>query len=73
MEDREAFIVEVRYRLEQAHAVQKSHYDWLHRLVSYQVGDCTFLRLRQHEATSLPCSATGKLKPRCVGPTVSPN
>lgn len=68
MEDREAFIAEVRYRLEQAQAVQKSHYDWLHRPMSYQVGDCAFLRLRQRAATSLPCSTTGKLKPRFVDP-----
>jgi hypothetical protein len=35
--------------------------------VSFQVGDWALLRLRQL-ATSLPRSATGKLKPRYVGP-----
>ncbi|WVZ71004.1 hypothetical protein U9M48_019631 [Paspalum notatum var. saurae] len=68
MEDRDAFLADVRYRLEQARAVQKCHYDRLHRPVSYQVGDWAFLRLRQRAAASLPRSATGKLKPRFVDP-----
>jgi hypothetical protein len=67
MADRKAFLTDVRYRLEQAQAVQKRHYDRHHRLVSYQFGDRAFLRLRRHAATSLPRSATGKLKPLFVG------
>jgi hypothetical protein len=43
----EEFLADVRYRLEQAQAVQKKFYDRLHRLVSYDVGDWVLLRLRQ--------------------------
>jgi hypothetical protein len=35
MEEREAFLADVRYRLEQAQIVQKHHYDRHHRQVSY--------------------------------------
>jgi hypothetical protein len=47
MEEREAFLADVRHRLEQAQATQKRHYDKQHRSVSYQVGDWALLRLRQ--------------------------
>jgi hypothetical protein len=68
MEAREAFLADVRYRLEQAQASQKLHYDRQHRQVSYQVGDWALLRLQQRTASSLPRTTTGKLKPRFVGP-----
>jgi len=68
MEARAAFLADVRYHLEQAQAVQKRHYDRLHRPVSYKVGDWALLRLRQRTAASLPNTTTGKLKPRFVGP-----
>jgi len=68
MEAREAFLADVRYRLEQAQEVQKHYYDRQHRPVSYQVGDWALLRLRQRTAASLPRTAAGKLKPRFVGP-----
>jgi hypothetical protein len=67
MEDREAFLADVRYRLEQEQVAQKRHYDRQHRSVSYQVGDWAFLRLRQRATISLPRSATRKLKPLFVG------
>ncbi|XP_066334044.1 uncharacterized protein [Miscanthus floridulus] len=35
MADRDEFLEDIRYRLEQAQAVQKLHYDKLHRQVSY--------------------------------------
>jgi hypothetical protein len=35
MEEREEFLVNVRYRLEQAQATQKLHYDKVHRHVAY--------------------------------------
>jgi len=35
MEERDEFLADIRYRLEQAQAVQKKHYDKLHRHVSY--------------------------------------
>jgi hypothetical protein len=68
MEAREAFLADVRYRLEQAQASQKLHYDKQHRPVSYQVGDWALFRLRRRAAASLPRTSTGKLKPRFVGP-----
>lgn len=68
MEERDEFLADVRYRLEQAQATQKRHYDKAHRHVEYQVGDWALLRLRQRAASSLPQAATGKLKPRFFGP-----
>ena len=68
MADRDEFLEDVRYRLEQAQAVQKLHYDKLHRHVSYAVGDWVLLRLRHRPAASLPQATTGKLKPRFFGP-----
>jgi hypothetical protein len=63
IEEREEFLADVRYRLEQAQAVHKRHYDNNHRQVSYQVGDWVLLRLRQRPASSLPQATLGKLKP----------
>jgi len=68
MEDRAAFLDDVRYRLEQAQAAQKRIYDRHHRPVSFQVGDWAWLRLQQRAAASLPNAPKGKLKPRYVGP-----
>jgi hypothetical protein len=68
MEEREEFLSDIRYRLEQAQAVQKLHYDKHHRHVTYQVGDWALLRLRHRAATSLTQAVTGKLKPRFYGP-----
>ena len=68
MEEREAFLADVRYRLEQAQGVQKRHYDQQHRPVHYQVGDWALLRLRQRTMASLPQAQTGKMKPRYIGP-----
>jgi hypothetical protein len=68
MEEREAFLADVRHHLEQAQATQKRHYDKQHWSVSYQVGDWALLRLRQRTLASLPQATTGKLKARFVGP-----
>jgi hypothetical protein len=68
MEERDAFLADVRYRLEQAQLVQKHHYDRHHRQVAYQVGDWAWLRLRPHTMSSLHQAPTGKLKPRYIGP-----
>jgi hypothetical protein len=68
MEDRDEFLADVRYRLEQAQAVQKAFYDQHHRDVSYQVSDWVWLRLRHRELASLPQVTKGKLKPRFFGP-----
>jgi hypothetical protein len=68
MEARDAFIADVKLRLEQAQLVQKKHYDRRHRPVSYQVGDWALLRLRHRTMASLPEASSGKLKPRYIGP-----
>jgi hypothetical protein len=68
MEERKAFLADVRYRLQQAQAVQKRHYDKHHRPVHYQVGDWALLRLRQRTASSLPQATAGKLKARYLRP-----
>jgi hypothetical protein len=63
MEERAEFLVDIRYRLEQAQAYQKQHYDRVHRPVHYQVGDSALLLLRQRTASSLPQAICDKLKP----------
>jgi hypothetical protein len=68
MEERTEFLADIRYRLEQAQAYQKRHYDRVHCDVTYQVGDWALLRLRQRAASSLPQAVGGKLKPRFFGP-----
>jgi len=68
MEERDQFLADVRYRLEQAQATQKLHYDKAHRHVVYNVGDWVLLRLRQRPVSSLPQEVTGKLRPRFFGP-----
>ncbi|WVZ69639.1 hypothetical protein U9M48_018398 [Paspalum notatum var. saurae] len=67
MEERTEFLEDIRIRLEQAQAVQKRHYDRVHRSVHFQVGDWVLLRLRQRAAASLPQATSGKLKPRFYG------
>ena len=68
MAEHEAFLADVRCRLEQAQAVQKRHYDTSHRHVSYAVGDWVLLRLRQRPLASLSVAAKGKLQPHFFGP-----
>jgi hypothetical protein len=46
MEEHAAFLDDIRYRLEQAQAVQKRVYDQHHMPVSFQVGDWALLHLR---------------------------
>jgi hypothetical protein len=68
MKEREEFLADVRYRLEQAQATQKRHYDKVHRHVTYKVGEWALLHLRQRAASSLPQDVHDKLKPRFFGP-----
>jgi hypothetical protein len=56
---REELLVDVRYRLEQAQAIQKKFYDRLHRPVSYAMGNWVLLHLRQRVAASLPQLSRG--------------
>lgn len=66
MEERDDFLADVRYRLEQA--VQKAFYNWHYRAVSYEVGDWVWLRLCHRAPASLPQITKGKLKPWFFGP-----
>jgi len=68
MAEHDAFLTDVKYRLEQAQATQKKYYDKAHRAVSYAVGDWVLLRLRHRAPASLPQPTKGKLKPRYFGP-----
>lgn len=68
MAEREEFLQDVWFRLEQAQAVQKPHYDKLHRAVTYAMGDRVLLRLRHRPIASLPDTVIGKLKPRFFEP-----
>nr|CAB3494457.1 unnamed protein product [Digitaria exilis] len=68
MADRDEFLADVHYRLEEAQAVQKKFYDKGHRMVTYAVGDWVWLRLRHLFPASLPTTTSAKLKPRYYGP-----
>jgi hypothetical protein len=68
MEEREEFLADVRYQLEQAQETQKRHYNKVHHHIAYKVGDWALLHLRQRAASSLPQGVHGKLKPWFFGP-----
>jgi hypothetical protein len=68
MAERDEFLADIRFRLEQAQATQKKHYDKGHRHIQYQVGEWALLRLRQRTASGIPQATAGKLKPRFFGP-----
>lgn len=66
--ERDEFIADIRYRLEQAQAMYKHQYDKHQQELSFGVGDWVWLRLRQRAATSLHVTTAGKLRPRFYGP-----
>jgi len=68
MAERDAFIEEIRLRLEQAQAVTKATYDHSHRPLSFDVGDWVWLHLHHRPHGSLADSAKGKLRQRFFGP-----
>jgi hypothetical protein len=68
MEEWDEFLADVRFRLEQAQAVQKLHYDKNHRQVSCVVGDWVLLCLRHRPVASLSPAVKGKLQPRFFRP-----
>jgi len=68
MAEREAFLEDVRHRLEQAQAIQKRFYDNKHRAVAYDVGDWVLLRLRNRPVASMSLAPKGKMQPRFFGP-----
>jgi hypothetical protein len=68
LQDRDAFLADVRDRLLQAQAYAKRHYDAHHRDITFAVGDWVWLRLLHRPAQSLVANAKGKLAPRYAGP-----
>jgi hypothetical protein len=68
MAEREAFLEDVRHRLEQAQSIQKRFYDNKHRAVTYAVGDWVLLRLRNRPVASMSLAPKGKMQPRFFGP-----
>lgn len=66
--DRNAFIEDVRLRLEQAQAVTKATYDRSHRALQLAVGDWVWLRLHHRPHGSLQEAPRGKLHQRFFGP-----
>nr|AAL82656.1 retrotransposon protein, putative, unclassified [Oryza sativa Japonica Group]AAM18147.1 Putative gag-pol polyprotein [Oryza sativa Japonica Group] len=68
IEERDAFLADVRLRLEQAQQYAKRYYDQKHREVSFEVGAWVWLRVRHRVPASLPEAVKGKLRPRFYGP-----
>jgi transposase InsO family protein len=68
LQDRDAFLADVRDRLLQAQAYAKRHYDTGHRPLEFAVEDWVWLRLLHRPARSMVPGAKGKLGPRYVGP-----
>jgi hypothetical protein len=68
MRDRDAFLSEVRDRLEQAQQHYKSIYDRKHMPVEFSPGQWVWLRLLHHPVASLQVQGRGKLGPKFFGP-----
>jgi hypothetical protein len=68
LQDRDAFLADVRERLLQAQAYAKRYYDAHHRHLELRVDDWVLLRLLHRPAQSLVPGARGKLSPRYAGP-----
>jgi hypothetical protein len=67
MADRDAFLEDVRARLEQAQAIYKRFYNKHHRDVTFPVCDWVWLRLRHRAPASLQVKTSSKLRPRFFG------
>ena len=68
LQDRDAFLADVRERLLQAQNYAKRYYDAHHRALAFDVGDWVLLRLLHRPAQSLVPGRRGKLSPRYAGP-----
>ena len=66
--DRDAFLGEVKDRLEQAQQYHKRHYDAKHRDQEYAVGQWVWLRLLHRLMASLSVQGRSKLGPKYYGP-----
>lgn len=67
MADRDAFLEDVRARLEQAQAIYKRFYNKHHRDLTFPVCDWVWLRLRHRAPASLQVKTSSKLRPRFFG------
>jgi hypothetical protein len=67
MSERNAFLEDVRVRLEQAQQHAKQAYDRHHREVSFSVGEWVWLHLRHRPMASISEQQKGKLRPRFYG------
>lgn len=68
MQERNAFLADVRDHLLQAQQLARKYYDANHRELSFDVGDWVWLRLLHRQAWLLVGRGTGKLGPRYAGP-----
>jgi len=66
--DRDAFLNDVRGRLQQAQEYARHHYDAHHRDLEFQVGDWVWLRVLHRPTQTLLPGSRGKLGPRYAGP-----
>ena len=68
LQDRDAFIADVRERLLQAQQHAKRHYDNNHKPLEFTVNDWVWLRLLNRNTHSLLQGTKTKLSPRYAGP-----
>jgi len=68
LQDRDAFLADVRERLQQVQNYAKRYYDAHHRDLTFDVGDWVWLRLLHHPAQSLLPDRRSKLSPHYAGP-----
>jgi transposase InsO family protein len=68
LQDRDAFLEEIKARLVQAQVTMKSYQDQRHREVEFSVGDWVWLRLQQRTAVGVTTTSPSKLGPKFYGP-----
>jgi len=67
LQERDAFLAEIRECLLQAQDYMKEYHDKTHRRVEFEVSDWVWLRLHQRTAATIKGSPSSKLSPRCYG------
>jgi hypothetical protein len=68
LQDRDAFLTEIRDRLLHAQELMKRQYDRVHRPLEFAVGDWVWMRLHLRLAASLTGGAARKLARKFYGP-----
>jgi hypothetical protein len=66
LQDRDAFLEEIKARLVQAQVTMKSYQDQRRREVEFNVGDCVWLRLQQRTAVGVTTASPSKLGPKFI-------